>query len=414
MRLFDLQLKNIGPFEEASITFIDENDDQKRPPVTIITGENGTGKTIIIDAIRGLLMGKAGGPMGGIERNIIRNRTNFEASLHLRRKALIEDLRSTEVNNNKLITNLPELSMAIFHNNSDYLQDIDWVLNYWTSKLSTDSFELKSITSPNPQSYLIGSLSGVHQNIEVTQLICYFDYLRGSESPKEKIAGAFLFNTLKRIISLSLNNGELAYVSRAKLEPIIRHNGQEITLDKLSSGNLYLIQRMVSLLGKMYSVHLLKNTPVEEICNTPGLLLIDEAENHLHPKWQKTFIKNILEIFPNLQIILTTHSPFIVSSVENARVYVCESKGDHCVVNDETAEYSNKPIEEILLSPLFGVTYPFNQEISDLLRARKEAIQSGNKKQEKQIESRLKAINPDYFGYLDVNNLLGELSKEIK
>jgi predicted ATP-binding protein involved in virulence len=164
----------------------------------------------------------------------------------------------------------------------------------------------------------------------------------------------------------------------------------------------------------MYSVHLLKNTPVEEICNTPGLLLIDEAENHLHPKWQKTFIKNILEIFPNLQIILTTHSPFIVSSVKNARVYVCEAKGDHCVVNDETAEYSNKPIEEILLSPLFGVTYPFNQEISDLLRARKEAIQSGNKKQEKQIESRLKAINPDYFGYLDVDNLLGELSKEIK
>ncbi len=168
---------------------------------------------------------------------------------------------------------------------------------------------------------------------------------------------------------------------------------------------------MVSLLGKMYSVHLLKNTPVEEICNTPGLLLIDEAENHLHPKWQKTFIKNVLEIFPNLQIILTTHSPFIVSSVENARVYVCESKGDHCVVRDETAEYSNKPIEEILLSPLFGVTYPFNQEISDLLKARKEAIQSGDKQKEKQLESRLKAINPNYFAYLDVDNLLSEMSK---
>ncbi|CAA9214463.1 MAG: hypothetical protein AVDCRST_MAG56-120 [uncultured Cytophagales bacterium] len=228
------------------------------------------------------------------------------------------------------------------------------------------------------------------------------------------MAGSYLFNILKRIINLSLNNGELAYVSRARLEPIIKQNGQEITLDKLSSGNLYLIQRMVSLLGKMYSVHLLKNTPVEEICNTPGLLLIDEAENHLHPKWQKTFIKNVLEIFPNLQIILTTHSPFIVSSVENARVYVCESKGDHCVVKDETAEYSNKPIEEILLSPLFGVTYPFNQEISDLLRARKEAIQSGDKEKEKGIESRLKAINPDYFAYLDVDNLLGELSKATK
>lgn len=304
--------------------------------------------------------------------------------------------------------------MAVVNSHPEYTKDIDWVLDYWTSKLSTDSFGVKSLISPDPQAYLRNSLSGVHQNIEVTQLICYFDYIRGSESPKEKLAGNYLFNILKNIINLSLNNGELAYVSRARLEPIIRQNGQEITLDKLSSGNLYLIQRLVSLLGKMYSVHLLKNTPVEEICNTPGLLLIDEAENHLHPKWQKTFIRNVLEIFPNLQIILTTHSPFIVSSVENARVYVCESKGDHCVVNDETAEYSNKPIEEILLSPLFGVTYPFNQEISDLLRARKEAIQSGDKQKEKQFESRLKAINPDYFAYLDVDNLLGELSKAAK
>jgi DNA repair exonuclease SbcCD ATPase subunit len=46
MRLFDLQLKNIGPFKEAAITFIGQNDNEKQPPVTIITGENGTGKTL--------------------------------------------------------------------------------------------------------------------------------------------------------------------------------------------------------------------------------------------------------------------------------------------------------------------------------------------------------------------------------
>ncbi len=261
---------------------------------------------------------------------------------------------------------------------------------------------------------MVDSLSGIHKNVEVTELICYFDYLKGSEAPSERKVGEYLYEQLKKIIKLSLNNGELAYVSRTRLEPIIRQNGQQVTLDKLSSGNLYLIQRMVSLLGKMYSVHLLKNTPVEEICHTHGLLLIDEAENHLHPKWQKTFIKSVQEIFPYLQIILTTHSPFIVSSVENARIYVCESQGDHCIVKDETAEYSNKPIEEILLSPLFGGTYPFNAAISDLLRKRKQAIQEGNKSEEQRIESQLKAINPDYFAYLDIDNLLGELSKATK
>jgi Predicted ATP-binding protein involved in virulence len=107
----------------------------------------------------------------------------------------------------------------------------------------------------------------------------------------------------------------------------------------------------------MYSLHIINKGDIENLCNLPGLLLIDEAENHLHPTWQKTFIKSILEIFPNLQIIVTTHSPFIVSSVDHVKVYVCNSKTDHVIISDETDIYSNKPVEEILLSPLFGTTY---------------------------------------------------------
>ncbi|MEN8216579.1 MAG: AAA family ATPase [Pseudomonadota bacterium] len=92
---------------------------------------------------------------------------------------------------------------------------------------------------------------------------------------------------------------------------------------------------MVSLLGKMYLIHILNQSPIEELCKTQGILLIDEAENHLHPKWQKTFIQSIQEIFPNLQLIATTHSPFIVSSVENTKIFVCQSKGDHAEITDE-------------------------------------------------------------------------------
>jgi DNA sulfur modification protein DndD len=79
MRLFDLQLKNIGPFEEASLTFIDAKNDQKRPPVIIITGENGTGKTIILDAIRAVLLGR----WGDINRDIVREQSDFHRQLDL-------------------------------------------------------------------------------------------------------------------------------------------------------------------------------------------------------------------------------------------------------------------------------------------------------------------------------------------
>lgn len=51
MRLLSLTLENIGPFDTAELSFLDGPEDEV--PVTFITGENGTGKSIVLDAIRG-------------------------------------------------------------------------------------------------------------------------------------------------------------------------------------------------------------------------------------------------------------------------------------------------------------------------------------------------------------------------
>ena len=160
----------------------------------------------------------------------------------------------------------------------------------------------------------------------------------------------------------------------------------------------------------MYAVHINHKVPIEEITQIPGLILIDEAENHLHPKWQKVFLNNLLDIFPNLQVIITTHSPFIVSSVENARIFVCSSEGDGSVIKEETDFYRNKPIEEILMSPLFN-TNNFNSEISDLMSERKKAIASHNNDKAEAIEEKLLELNPEYFNYLRIDKLIEELQK---
>ncbi|MCP4353060.1 MAG: AAA family ATPase [Desulfobacterales bacterium] len=406
MRLLNLKLKNIGPFIEGDINFISEEDNIQKPPVTIITGENGTGKTIITDAIRGLL-GKY-----NLERNIIRNNNDFSVSLEY-----AVDNETKVLSSSKLVDNYN------FHLNSHALLNRfitnqkpdatwNWVCDYWTSRLSSDSFEAKSLVAPIPENIYVNSLSGIQKNVEVAQLICFFDYLKTSDNDEERELGIRLFDILKKIIKLSLIDGEFKYVARARLEPIVSQMGKEISLEKLSSGNLYLIQRMVSLLGKMYSIHVLNKLPIKDLCKAQGILLIDEAENHLHPKWQKTFIQSIQEIFPNLQIIVTTHSPFIVSSVENAKIFVCNSKGDHAEITDETDIYSNKPIEEILLSPLFGVTYQFNQNITELLQKRKKAINEKDDVQKNNIEKELKKINPQYFNFLDIDNILSEITSK--
>ncbi|WP_435355659.1 AAA family ATPase [Emticicia sp. SJ17W-69] len=413
MRIESLYLKNIGPFLEANLDFIGSSD---KTPVTIITGENGTGKTIVLDAIRAIILGLS----SKLQRNIVREKEDFQIDLFLNNGQLPIRLFSDTITSDDTKFKQNEISArrnrnTIFGDDfgfkfSDTNKGKDiWITNYWTSKISNEKLELKSLTALDPKNYLIGSLDGEQSNVEVLKIITYFDYLKSSDNPKEKKEGEFLFETLKKIIKLSLFEGEFRYVERKTLMPIVSQNGFEVSLDKLSSGNLYLIQRLVTLLGQMYSVYTLNNLKLEEMLITPGLLLIDEAENHLHPKWQKTFLKSILEIFPNLQIIVTTHSPFIVSSVENARVYVCKSMKDHSVVVDETDLYANMPIEEILSSPIFE-TLSFNETISKLIEERKIAIEAGDLEKSHKLEEKLKEINPEYFSYFDVNKLLESIA----
>ena len=57
-----------------------------------------------------------------------------------------------------------------------------------------------------------------------------------------------------------------------------------------------------------------------------GIVLIDEIETHLHVELQKQIVPILTELFPNIQFIMTTHSPFILNSAENTVIYDLESK----------------------------------------------------------------------------------------
>ncbi len=57
-----------------------------------------------------------------------------------------------------------------------------------------------------------------------------------------------------------------------------------------------------------------------------GIVLIDEIETHLHIKLQKAILPFLTDFFPNIQFIVTTHSPFVLTSLNDAVVFDLESK----------------------------------------------------------------------------------------
>jgi predicted ATP-binding protein involved in virulence len=409
MKLQKLHLKNIGPFLDDEIEFA--TFENSKSQVTILTGENGTGKTIILDALRKLLLYHHGADIRAIGRNddfylkLNLNFNNQDITLNAAKRTNSVDEIFDVTKDDKPFRDIYEALIDVNKSKGNL-----WITNYWTSQNDHKPFHISSLDFIKPEQYLIGSLSGIQKNSETTKIVTFFDYYKSSDKTNERKEGEFIFDQLKKIFKISLYNGEFVHVERTNLLPLIRQNGFDVTLEKLSSGNLYLVQRLISILGQMYSVYKLNNLPIEDLCNTPGLVFIDEAENHLHPKWQKTFLNSILGMFPNLQIVVATHSPFIVGSVEGAKVYVCKPQADHSIISDETNLYSNKPIDEILSTEVFGETSPFASiAIDELLEERKKAIGNGDKVEENKIEARLLKINPQYFSYLNIEKIVPNL-----
>ncbi len=62
------------------------------------------------------------------------------------------------------------------------------------------------------------------------------------------------------------------------------------------------------------------NPHLEDPRESPGVVIIDEIELHLHPTWQQTIIDSLLKIFPNMQFIITTHSPQVISTVHKDQI----------------------------------------------------------------------------------------------
>jgi len=103
---------------------------------------------------------------------------------------------------------------------------------------------------------------------------------------------------------------------------------------------------------KMFDRYPESENPLKE----PAVLLIDELDLHLHPQWQREIVGYLSNIFPATQFIVTTHSPFILQSMNEVNLYTLQREGDHTLVEHHGSNLSfvGWRIEEIL-SEIMGL-----------------------------------------------------------
>ena len=99
-----------------------------------------------------------------------------------------------------------------------------------------------------------------------------------------------------------------------------------------------------------------------------SIVSIDELELHLHPKFKKTILKNLKEIFPDIIFIVSTHDPLVIqSNTDKLKIIVLSKKNfsDKTNILEDIPEYMNMTTQQILSSPIFGLSTLGNNRISD-------------------------------------------------
>lgn len=188
---------------------------------------------------------------------------------------------------------------------------------------------------------------------------------------------------------------------------LISNNGKEFKFTQLSAGYAAALDIVVDLMLKMQQVNNLRR-----VYDMPGIVLIDEIETHLHLQLQKQILPILTSVFPQIQFIVTSHSPFVLNSLKNVTVFDLE----HQEAIEDLTEYSY----EALTEGYFGVHTESSyigqklERLKELLA--KEALQPDEKATAQQIAHEFDAIpeliSPRYVGeYRQLIINKGELLK---
>lgn len=139
-----------------------------------------------------------------------------------------------------------------------------------------------------------------------------------------------LLNAVRNAIYSFLPGFTNLQVIRNPLRMIIYKEGMQLEVGQLSQGEKCLLA-MVGDLARRLAI---ANPNLHNPLNGHGLILIDEIELHLHPSWQRKILNSLNETFPNLQFIVTTHSPQVLGEVDQMKSYILQWSATGVQINE--------------------------------------------------------------------------------
>ena len=161
---------------------------------------------------------------------------------------------------------------------------------------------------------------------------------------------------ISHALTTFLGGFENLRVQEEPLRLLVDKAGVALDLSQLSDGERSLLALACDLGRRLALANPLLDNPL----HGAGVVLIDELELHLHPKWQRQIVHKLTAVFPRCQFIATTHSPQVIGEVEHDRIQII-ADGEVYSPTHSFGVDSSRVLEEIM-----GAA-PRTQEIQELL-----------------------------------------------
>jgi len=334
MKINKLRLLNFRCFEEYELNLSDR--------LTLLIGDNGKGKTALLDAIAYSINNFLEGFSGYV------NKENWP--FHPQE----DDVKYTEIELGQTPLRERIGSMKIQAHSKIDKKEIDWSTSRYIPDLMISNDDLmqirritaewhnriieKELTLPILSFYRTGRLWNIEHNENEfdtlppgSRLAGYRDCL----SPASDLEQLFRWFKTQEIIALqkqekrhtleAVRNAIVEMIPEAKrvwwnfewdqifIETTIQDKTQHTPFHLLSDGYRNMIGMVADIAYRMATLN--PQLEADVIKQTEGIVLIDEIDLHLHPKWQREVVGRLLNTFPKVQFVASSHSPFIIQSL---------------------------------------------------------------------------------------------------
>ncbi len=349
MKIQHIHVKNFRGFEDFELTF----DEQ----FTLLVGGNGTGKTGILSAVSVALgiwhVSSKGTGWRKIEPHEIRlravqsgDRLSFEPCkpVEITAEGRIDDesvtwtrmirpdgQRTTNANAKEAITIIRRLVDLA----TERLDPLPVLAFYGSGRAWIASNERTESRKANGGhvSRWDAYYDSLNERIRLPDLLNWFVLESAARDPSGRYRPGF--ETVRRAIQDCLPDCTEVSFDHQRLEPVFSIGGQQRLFSNLSDGQKSMAALIADIAIRAVTLNsfLLNDSTANEASSelpivlrrTPGVVLIDELDVHLHPSWQRRVVSDLMRTFPRMQFICTTHSPQVIGEVSR-RVYSLEDE----------------------------------------------------------------------------------------